>query len=79
MIVQCSQREMQLDVDDVFPPASHLGFPRRPPWTRGMSKAAARAARHQPHPAQDELDANEKREFAKYIHEVLDRVFVRGD
>ena len=29
---------MQLDIDDVFPPGSGLGFPKRPPWSFDMSK-----------------------------------------
>ena len=29
---------MELDIDDVFPPGSGLGFPKRPPWSFDMSK-----------------------------------------
>ncbi len=32
------QAQLKLDINDVFPPESELGFPKRPPWSPKMSK-----------------------------------------
>uniref|UniRef100_UPI00358F01C5 guanine nucleotide-binding protein-like 1 n=1 Tax=Myxine glutinosa TaxID=7769 RepID=UPI00358F01C5 len=53
-----SEKELEVDVDEIYQPGSVLDFPRRPSWSYNMSREA--------------LWAREERSFEKYLKEVHD-------
>uniref|UniRef100_A0A8C4NNN8 Uncharacterized protein n=1 Tax=Eptatretus burgeri TaxID=7764 RepID=A0A8C4NNN8_EPTBU len=53
-----SEKELEVDVDEIYRPGSVLDFPRRPPWSYNMSREA--------------LWTREERVFEKYLKEVHD-------
>uniref|UniRef100_A0A3P8WW86 Guanine nucleotide-binding protein-like 1 n=1 Tax=Cynoglossus semilaevis TaxID=244447 RepID=A0A3P8WW86_CYNSE len=56
---QVSEKELELNIEDIYPKDKGLGFPRRPPWNYGM--------------AREDLLKKEEKSFRLYLDDLLSR------
>lgn len=54
-----SEKDMEVDINDIYPPEKGLGFPRRPPWNYGMSR--------------EELLRKEEKSYREYLDDLHSR------